>query len=380
MTIVPSGEASVPTRGDSRSPDGPAVGSQGQDPLPADVPAGCSTRAPLSSSKPAALKATSVSGDRDKNEDEAATGNRQELKEPRGQLGPPAPDTLQTSMSLQNLVWDGLAQGSRTTLSLRISQTDSLVKEGTPQTVSVPDRKQDLEPPTPRAEVRSLQNVPAVNTADTGSQPDTRATSTIEAVEKCEGPEALNPDTEALPSAESQVVTEGDLVDRSEDLQAGRVPPSPGPSPGSSVPTSHSAPTVALGSRPLDSSLYVASEEDTYMRSMTSLLGGGEGSISSLAHILVWSETTMAMATGFLESGHSSVTDLLHGTGPSLCPTSSILEDASSALSSGLVAGTSSVFRSIAHMLARMEQRTVESICSAVSYMTSHLTPLWPQQ
>nr|KAF6451272.1 testis expressed 44 [Molossus molossus] len=375
MTIVPLGEASIPTHGDSRCSDGPAVGSQGQGPLPADVPAARGTPAQLSSSKPAASKATSVSGDRDRNEDEAAAGHRQEPEEPKGQPAHPAPDALQTSMSLQNLVRDGLAQESRTSPSLRISQSDSLVKGGTPQTMSVPDGKQDLEPPTPSAEVRSLQNVPTVNTADADSQPDTWATSTIEAVEKSEDPETLNPDTEALPSAESQAGTEGDLLD-SEDLQAGPVPPSPG----SSVPASHSAPTVALGRRPLDSSLHMASEEDTYMRSMTGLLGGGEGSISSLAHILVWSETTMAMATGFLESGHSSVTDLLHSTGPSLFSTSSILQNASSAFSSGLGAGTSSVFRSITHMLERMEQRTVESIRSAMSYMTSHLTPLWPQQ
>ncbi|EPQ18122.1 hypothetical protein D623_10015519 [Myotis brandtii] len=191
---------------------------------------------------------------------------------------------------------------------------------------------------------------------------------TIEAVEKSEGPEAVNPDTEALPSAESQAVTEGDLIDCSRNLQAPPVPPSPG----SSATCLPGAPTVALGRRHLDSSLYIACEENAYVRSMTSLLGAGEGSISCLADVLVWSEATMSMATGLLASGHISVTYVLHSPGPSLRLVSSILGDARLAFSSGLV------LRSVNRMLERMEQRTVEGIRSAIFYMTSQLTHSGP--
>lgn len=143
-----------------------------------------------------------------------------------------------------------------------------------------------------------------MSTADTNDQLDTRAADAAEAVEeKPEGQEALNPGTDALPSA----------------------PASPGPG------------LAAVERRPLDST----ASENNYMRSMTSLLGGGEGSISSLADILVWSDTAMGMATGTLASGHGSVTDLLHNTGPSLHSISSILGSASSASSSGLAVGTS---------------------------------------
>uniref|UniRef100_A0A8C0TPV8 Uncharacterized protein n=1 Tax=Canis lupus familiaris TaxID=9615 RepID=A0A8C0TPV8_CANLF len=139
---------------------------------------------------------------------------------------------------------------------------------------------------------------------------DTSATESMEA--DPERPEPVSLDTEALPGAESQGVTEGDLGERSRDLRR------PSVAPGGSGPPSPGPQEVALGGRSLDSSLCMANEEDSYMRSMTSLLGGGEGSISSLADVLVWSETTVGMASALLASGHSSVTDLLHSPGPSL--------------------------------------------------------------
>lgn len=109
---------------------------------------------------------------------------------------------------------------SRRIRSLQISQSDFLVKEETPQTAGVPDREQDLDPPAPGAEAQFPPNVPAMGAADADSQLDT-----IEAAEKSVGPEAVNPDTEALPSAESQAVTEGGLIDCSRDLQAPLVRP-----------------------------------------------------------------------------------------------------------------------------------------------------------
>lgn len=72
---------------------------------------------------------------------------------------PPAPGALQTSLSLQNLVWAGPVRDSRRIRSLQISQSDSLVKEETPQTAGVPDREQDLDPPAPSAEAQSPPNV-----------------------------------------------------------------------------------------------------------------------------------------------------------------------------------------------------------------------------
>ncbi|KAK1345651.1 hypothetical protein QTO34_008114 [Cnephaeus nilssonii] len=54
--------------------------------------------------KPAASKATAASGDENQREDEVDAGHRQEPKEAMAQLAHPAPDALQTSLSLQNLV------------------------------------------------------------------------------------------------------------------------------------------------------------------------------------------------------------------------------------------------------------------------------------
>ncbi|XP_057602471.1 testis-expressed protein 44 [Hippopotamus amphibius kiboko] len=349
MTTVPSGEAraaSIPTHGDSRSTDIPTVRFQSQVPLLAGVAAAHGSAASAeqqdvdqASSKPATLGATSASGDKDKHE--AAEGRAQEPKKPTALLAHPAPGALQSPAGFQNLVQKVLVRDSRMTQNPQIFQLYSLIKEETPQTAAIPDREQELSPSTSSAEVQFPPNVEAqpVTQADANDQLDTQAADIAEAVkEKLEGPEALNPDTGALPSA----------------------------------PTSPSPQVAALGRRPPDC---MASEENNYMRSMTSLLGGGEGSISSLADILVWSDTTMGMATGILASGHSSVSDLLHSTGPSLRSISSILGSASSALSSRLAVGTNSALRFITHMLESVEQRTIEGIHSAMRYLTSHLTP-----
>lgn len=80
-----------------------------------------------------------------------------------------------------------------------------------------------------------------MSTTDPKDQLDPGTADTPEAAgEKLEGPEALNPDPDASPST--------------------AVSPGPG--------------ELALGTGPLDSTV---DEENSHMRSMTSLLGGGEG-------------------------------------------------------------------------------------------------------
>ncbi|XP_043301977.1 testis-expressed protein 44 [Cervus elaphus] len=350
MTTVPLGEAGAtnnPLHGDSRSTDIPAVGSQSEVPLLADDPASLNAITSAerqdvdhASIEPATSGATSESGDADKHE--VAEGDAQEPREATALPADPAPDILKNSLDFQNLVQKVLVQDSSGTQNPQIFQVISLVKEATPQAVATPDREQEPATATPSAEVQSPQNVeaqPVVSTANPKDQLDPGTADTPEAVEeKPEGPEALNPDPDSSPSA----------------------PASPGPG----------APAPQMG--PLDST---AGEENSYMRSMTSLLGGGEGSISSLADILVWSDATMGLATGFLATGRGSMSDLLHSPGPSLRSVSSILGRASSALSSRLVVRTRSALRSVTHVLESVEQRTVEGIRSAMRYLTSHLTP-----
>lgn len=371
MTTVPLGEAraaSIPTHGNSRSSDSPTVGSQSQASLLADVTA--AHRAAGSAEWQDVGQAVSMSGDKDEHED--AAGHSQEPEEAPAKLTLPAPEALQTSKSLENPMWARPVQDVRMARSLEALQYGSLVKEGTPQAAGVLDREQELVPSTPSAEVQSSQNVPTVSTADAKSQLDLQATGTTEAVEEIpESPEVLHPDAEALPSAESQGVTAGDLVDHSGDLQAQPVPPSAG----RSGPHSPAYPTVALSRASLDCHLYLASEENNYLRSMTSLLNGGEGAISSLTDILVWSEATTGMATTLLAVGHCSVTDLLRSRGPRLRSVSSILGHTRLAFSSRLAAGTDWVLRSITRVLERVEQRAVEDIHSAMCYLTSYLTP-----
>uniref|UniRef100_A0AC11D5J4 Uncharacterized protein n=1 Tax=Ovis aries TaxID=9940 RepID=A0AC11D5J4_SHEEP len=309
MTTVPSEEAgatSAPPHGDSRSTDLPAVGSQSQVPLLTDDPASLDAITSAEqqdvvqvSTEPATSRTTSESGDADRHE--AAEGQAQEPREATALPADPAPGALKNSLGFQNLVQKGLLQDSSRTQNPQIFQVNSLVEEVKPQAVATPDREQEPATATPSAEAQSPQNVeaqPIVSTTDPKDQLDPGTADTPEAVEeKLEGPEALNPDPDASPSTAA----------------------SPGPG------------ELALGTGPLDST---ADEENSYMRSMTSLLGGGEGSISSLADILVWSDATMGLATGFLATGRGSVSDLLHTPGPSLRSVSSILGRASSALSS----------------------------------------------
>ena len=350
MTTVPSGEAgatSTPPDGDSRSTDIPAVGPQSQVLLLADDPVSLDAVTSAerqdvdqASIEPATSGTTSESGDADKHE--AAEGQAQEPREATALSADPAPGALKNSLGFQNLVQKGLLQDSIGTQNPQIFQVNSLVEEATPQAVATPDREQEPATATPSAEAQSPQNVeaqPIVSTADPKHQLDPGTADTPEAVEeKPEGPEALNPDPDASLSA----------------------PASPGPR------------ASAPGTGPLDS---MAGEENSYMRSMTSLLGGGEGSISSLADILVWSDATMGLATGFLATGCGSVSDLLHSPGPSLRSVSSILGRASSALSSRLVVRTRLALRSVTHVLESVEQRTIEGIRSAMNFLTSHLTP-----
>ena len=343
MTSVPLGEAraaSIPTHGESRAADIPAVGSRSQVPLLADVPVSADQRdVDQASVQPATLEAVSESGDKDKHE--AAAGSAQEPTEVL--LAYLAPDVLQTSRGLQNLLQDGPLQDARMTQSPKSLQHTSPTEEEeeTPQTAGISDMEPEPASSLPSVQVQPSQNAeapPVVSAADANGQLDTLATGATEAVEeKPEGPEALDPDTDTAPSA----------------------PALPG------------CRQVALGRRRLD---FMAREDNSYMRSVTSLLGGGEGPISSLADILVWSETTMGMTRGILASGHGSVTDLLRSTGPRLHPASSILGSPSPAFSSGLVVGTSSALRSITHMLELAERRTMEGIRLAVRYLTSHLT------
>ncbi|XP_008052800.2 testis-expressed protein 44 [Carlito syrichta] len=365
---------------DNRSTDSPTGASQGQVPLPADVAVESSTEQQVvdqASSKTATSEDKSISGD--KNKDGIVLGNSKEAPEEITVLPPgPGPGTLQMSTSLQNPEWDRLAQHAMANQSLVVFPSHFLDKKETPQTVSIPNREPELEPSAPRAEVQSIQNVevqPTMSdadqsTVDTNSQLDPQATRVTEAAEDLK---ALNPDTEILLYDVSQMVTGEHMAHSSKDLQARSFPPSPR----GSTPPSPGPQEVGLGRRPLDISLYMANEENSYMRSMTSLLGGGEGTISSLADILVWSESTMGMgmALGFLASDNSSVADVLHSPGPSLRSVSSILGNVSSAFSSGLASSTSSALHSVTHMLEAMERRTVDGIRSAVRYLTSHLTP-----
>ncbi|XP_032211162.1 testis-expressed protein 44 [Mustela erminea] len=375
MTSRPSEEvrvASIPIHGDGRSIDSLTKGSANQVPLPAEAPVADGAGGPpeqhdvdRASIESLTSKPTSASGDEDK--PEAAGTHSQEPRE--------ASSSLPVSTGPQDPACDDLRQDLSVTQSLQSSQRDSLMEEKTPQMTGVPCGEQELTPVIPGAEVqfpRTVDAQPIMNTADMDYPRGSQATSTTDTVE--EGPdglEALSVDTEALPGAGSQAVTEGDLKDSSEDLQALQLPPSPG----GSAPPSPSPQGVALGRMSLDPRLYMASEENPYMRSMTSLLGGGEGSISSLADVLVWSEATVGMATALLASGHSSVTDLLHSTGPSLRSVSSIL---GRTFSSGLMAGPSLALRSVTLMLGRVEQRTLEHVRSAMRFLTTHLLPSHP--
>ncbi|XP_078012864.1 testis-expressed protein 44 isoform X1 [Phascolarctos cinereus] len=115
-------------------------------------------------------------------------------------------------------------------------------------------------------------------------------------------------------------------------------------------------------------------DNDSYLRSITSLVGGGEGPISSLTDILVWTETAMGTATGLLNASHMSVTDVLHGTGTALRSMTSLLGRAHNVFTSGLFSGTGTVFRTMSQFLGNIERRTVNGIRSAFRFMALHIS------
>ncbi|XP_027731080.1 testis-expressed protein 44 [Vombatus ursinus] len=127
---------------------------------------------------------------------------------------------------------------------------------------------------------------------------------------------------------------------------------------------------------PSSTSLIGAEDDnDSYMRSITSLVGGGEGPISSLTDILVWTETAMGTATGLLNASHTSMTDILHSPGTALRSITSLLGEAHNVFASGLFSGTGSVFRRMSQFLGNIERRTVEGIRSVFRFMAHHISP-----
>nr|XP_034491610.1 testis-expressed protein 44 [Marmota flaviventris] len=345
MTTVPSEEAkatSSPPCAPSEaflgneaghSPaDDPTGGSQSQAPLPADVsPESSAAEATeLQDVDQATSEAKPTSGDQDKNE--VAPGSSQKPAEITP-LVPQDPGAQPVLVGSQNL------------LPVRLAGDKLIPQDGVGLLLEVAPFVGAADPAT----------------AGAGGQLDPPPTGVTQAAEeKTKG---------------SQMVTGDDLVDGSPEHWVQSFPPFAAcNAPPSALPSPH---REAPGRRPLDSDLYMADEDNGYMRSMTSLLGGGEGSIGSLANILVWSEPMgMTMAMAFLTSSHGSPTELLPNTGSNLHSVSSILGNASSAFSSGLATGTSSALRSVTQVLETVERRTTrESIRSAVRFLTSHLAP-----
>lgn len=138
---------------------------------------------------------------------------------------------------------------------------------------------------------------------------------------------------------------------------------------------------VATASLPLSprSSTFLIGEDDndndSYMRSITSLVGGGEGPIRSLTDILVWTETAMGTATVLLNSSHTSMTNILHGTGTALRSMTNLLSGARTVLTSGLLSGTGNVLRTMSQLIGDIERRTVEGIRFAFRFVAHHMSP-----
>ncbi|XP_020011840.2 testis-expressed protein 44 [Castor canadensis] len=393
MITVPSGEAtatndpldgplntSLDNEADNSYANSSTGGSQSPGPLPADVPevSGTAQSTPQqdveqTSFDTAMSKAKSTS--ENTNQPEVAPGRSQNSPEEITPVPSERRSTLQVFVGFQNPVWDRLAENTRKTQNRNASPRDSQSGEWTPQKSTVPKREVESVPSAPTTEAQSAQHTEVepsadaaeLSTADANGELDLQPTDVPKAdEEKAQDPKILNPDTEAG----SQIVTGENSVDCSRNLQGWVFPRSP----------AVSAPPSLVPDR-VDASLYGDVQENNYMRSMTSLLGGGESSISSLADILVWSDTTMGMgmATALLASNHSSPTDLLYSTGPSLRSVSNILGSAGSAFSSGVVSGTRSTLQSINHVLESFERRTAEGMRSAVRYLISHLTHRWTQ-
>ncbi|XP_007520347.1 testis-expressed protein 44 [Erinaceus europaeus] len=243
-----------------------------------------------------------------------------------------------------------------------------------PEIILFPPSSTEQEEPevpsfAPSTEEQSPQNAimyPMVS----NSHLDARAADTPE-TQKPKGPEALNPDLKAWSPGMSQAVTHGDLD--SEDREANLLLRSPRGS------ASHLlVPQEMQGWRRVDSSVYCADTEIDYMRSVTSLLGGGEAAMSSLADILAWSENSLDVATGLLESGSGHFSNMLRIAGPRLRSVSSILGIDSSGLRTRLEQMPSATLRSLhslTNVLEAAEQRTLEGIRWALRFLAAHIIP-----
>ncbi|XP_074046533.1 testis-expressed protein 44 [Macrotis lagotis] len=116
-------------------------------------------------------------------------------------------------------------------------------------------------------------------------------------------------------------------------------------------------------------------ENECYLSSLTSLVGGGEGTIRPLSDILVWTETAMGTATGYLNTSRTSMTDILFGTGTALRSMTSLLSGARTVLTLGLLNRTSTVLRTMSDFIGSIERRTIESIRFVFRFMTYHISP-----
>lgn len=324
--------------------------------------------------EPAISTDTATSAVKDESPDTPHQG--QDNPEETTSLLPQDPGILQVFVGFQNPVWDRLAENNRTSRSRTVSPSDSQTQEKTLGNPNVPEGQPVL---VPNADV--LSTLPehvqtSVGAADpppsdtSGRDPEPTPT-TNSTKQEAEGFKALNPGSKARsPGLTSE--------DSAADSGIPPDPPDPG-SPGGSPPHSPDFYQVALGRNLLDPNLYRPDVENDYMRSMTSLLGCGEGSISSLTDILVWSDTAtrMGVAVGILASGCSSPADRLQDEGPRLRTVASLLRSARSAFSSGVMSGTGSALHSVTHLLESVERRTMEGIRSAMRYLAHHLTSRW---
>ncbi|XP_048193412.1 testis-expressed protein 44 [Perognathus longimembris pacificus] len=323
----------------------------------------------------ATSQALSTSGDPEQGE--AGAGQSQEkLTEITTILSP----SRHIFVGFQNPVWDLLAENTRKMRSRTVSPSDSQTEgkaageapEGPAEAAATPEAEAPAAPAAPEPpeapEAHRAEGQPSGDAAAPSTPPTPPASGPGKAEDArtaaSEAPGAVGKDAVEAAGLAWPCAPSGGA--------AGSAPASPGQE------------QAARVRRPLNPNLYGADEENSYMRSMTSLLGGGESSISSLADILVWSDSSsvglgMGMATALLASGRSNPADLLYGAGPGMRTVSSILSSASSVISSGLASGTSLAMRSLTHALESVERRTVEGIRTAVRYLTSRLSARWAQ-
>lgn len=325
--------------------------------------------------EPPISMATATAGVKDETPD--SSSQSQENPEEVTSLLPQDPGILQVFVGFQNPVWDRLAENNRTSRSRMVSPSDSQTQEKISEKPNVPEGQPEIAPNTEVPSVLPEDVQPSVEATDPApsdsSGPDSEPmTNTKSAEQEAQHVKASNPENRAG----SPAPTNEDLA--ADDSRIPQTPPDPS-SPAGSPPPSPDSGQVALGRNRLDPSLYRPDVENDYMRSMTSLLGGGEGSISSLTDVLVWSDTAtrMGVAVGILASGCSSPADRLQDEGPRLRTVASLLRSARSAFSSGVMSGTGSALRSVTHLLESVERRTMEGIRSAMRYLAHHFTSRW---